>query len=386
MKTKFALVLSGGGFNCAYQVGAINYIAENWRAISGLSTPMKFDIIAGISGGAINGSLVAMDKLSLLHNLWVNKIGKIGASEIYNSDFIDTHSTSDKLKIKIDLKALAKKYFSKIKVELGLFDKVGLLFSKNKRKVVIDSYLSEFYQVVKEELSEFKAIADNSPLHEKLKLYLDRGQIKDTIFTCGFVSLDSGLYHSVKHTDFSSEEDFVLGVSASSAIPFIWNPVNKISFQSGTQTIQSFNNVDGGVMNVSPLGDVIKLIAEDQEECRYKLFVINCNSGIPKQEDYSSKSIGSIIARSFYQLTLNEVFNNDINQFMQLNEITKQLEKINQQVPLTTNSNRPIKSFEAVIISPERADELGNPLVANDKLIYQRMAQGYSSARKNIIF
>ena len=131
---------------------------------------------------------------------------------------------------------------------------------------------------------------------------------------------------------------------------------------------------------------MIKLIAEDQEECRYKLFVINCNSGIPKQEDYSSKSIGSIIARSFYQLTLNEVFNNDINQFMQLNEITKQLEKINQQVPLTTNSNRPIKSFEAVIISPGRADELGNPLVANDKLIYQRMAQGYSSARKNIIF
>ena len=80
MKTKFALVLSGGGFNGAFQVGALKYISENWKAISGLDTPMKFDIISGVSTGAINGALVAMNELDLLHNLWINQIGKLGAS------------------------------------------------------------------------------------------------------------------------------------------------------------------------------------------------------------------------------------------------------------------------------------------------------------------
>lgn len=31
MKTKIALVLSGGGFNGAFQVGALEYLKQNWK-------------------------------------------------------------------------------------------------------------------------------------------------------------------------------------------------------------------------------------------------------------------------------------------------------------------------------------------------------------------
>lgn len=384
--TKFALVLSGGGFNGAFQVGSLKYLSDNWRAITGLATPMKFDLISGVSAGAINGALVAMNELSLLHNLWVNKIGRLGASEIYNSDFIDTHSQSDYLKIRINIKNLAKKFFSKIHLEMSAMDKIALIISQSTRQQVIDKYLQLFYDTVKSQMGEFKAIADNEPLRKKLALYLDRSKIKNTIFTCGFVSLNSGKYHSVKQDDFLSNDDFVGGVLSSSSIPFVWNPVPKVSFNCGQEQILAFNNVDGGVMNVSPLGDVIKLIEEDKEECRYKIFVINCNSGTPKYEDCSESSIGAIISRSFYQLTLTEIFNNDIQHFMQVNDLVKQVEKSGSNLQLKTLNNRPLRSFDAVVISPERGDELGNPLVANEKLIHQRMAQGYQCAKKAIIF
>lgn len=385
MKTKYALVLSGGGLMCSYQVGALNYIESHWKAITGQQTPMKFDIVSGISGGCLNGALVAMDKMSLLREIWINQIGRKGVSEIYTSDFIDTRSKSDQLKIRIDLKSLAQKYFSKIKIELGVLDKLRLVFSQEARKEIINRYLAIFYDTVKEQLTSFKSIADNSPLRDKLHKYLDRSQIKNTVFSGGFVSLNSGEYHSVKHTDYLSDEDFINGVLASASIPFVWNPVEKVSFTKGSETIRSFNNIDGGVMNVSPLGDAIKLMHEDQEECQWKIFVINCNSGRHKYEDFSNRSIGGIIARAFYQLTLTEVYNNDIEHFMRLNDIVRQSEQKGYDLDLKTYSDRKIKSFDATIICPESPETLGSPLVANESLTEMRMEQGYESARKNII-
>lgn len=386
MKTKYALVLSGGGLMCSYQVGALNYIEQNWRIITGQQKPMKFDIVSGISGGCLNGALVAMDKLSLLRDIWINQIGRKGASEIYKSDFIDTRSKGEKLKIHIDLKSLAQKYFSKIKIELGMLDKLRLIFSQQARKEIINRYLALFQETVKEQLAGFRAIADNSPLRDKLHKYLDRSQIKNTVFSGGFVSLNSGEYHSVKHSDYLSDEDFINGVLASASIPFVWNPVDKVSFNRGSEIIHSFNNIDGGVMNVSPLGDAIKLMHEDPEDCEWKIFVINCNSGKHKYEDFSNRSIGGIIARAFYQLTLTEVYNNDIEHFMRINDFIRQGEKKGIDLHLKTFSERKMKSFDATIICPENPETLGSPLVANEKLTEQRMAQGYETARKSIIF
>ncbi len=380
-KQKFALVLSGGGFNCAFQLGALNYINKNWKKITGLSTPMKFDIIAGVSGGALNGSLVAMNELALLNDLWIYQIGKKGVSEVYTSELIDTSSKADKIKLKIDVKQLAKKLIPELKVKFGFFNKLGLIFSKQKRKEVLQSIIKEVEQSVKVNLPKYKSIADNTPLRKKLEKYLDRSKIKGTDFLCGFVSLDTGAYHGVLHNQFSSEQDFINGVIASTSIPMVWNPVKSIQFNSENGLVQSLNNVDGGVRNVTPLGDVIKLINQDKEDCDYKIIVINTNSGKPKQKDFSNKSIIEIAVRSLYEIAITEVFNNDVHHFTRVNKIVKQAEAWDDEIALFNERNTQIKSFDAVIINPHKDIEMGSSLVANEKLINFRMLHGASMAQ-----
>jgi len=380
-KEKYALVLSGGGFNCAFQLGALNYINENWKRITGISTPMKFDIIAGVSGGALNGSLLAMNQLPLLNDLWVHQIGRKGVSEVYTSELIDTSSKADKIKLKIDVKQLAKKLIPELKIKLGFFNKVGLIFSKQKRKEILKTILQEVEESIKVNLPKYKSIADNAPLIKKLEKYLDRSKIKETDFLCGFVSLDTGAYHGVLHNQFNSDQDFINGVVASTSIPMVWNPVKEIQFNTENGTVNSKNNVDGGIRNVSPLGDVIKLINQDKEDCDYKIIVINTNSGQPKKKDFSNKSIIEIAVRSLYEIAITEVFNNDVHHFAKVNDIVKQSEAWDNDIALYNEYNTQIKSFDSVIINPHQDIDLGSPLVANEKLINHRMIHGETMAQ-----
>lgn len=380
-KKKFALVLSGGGFKGAFQLGALNYISENWQKITGLSTPMKFDIIAGVSVGALNGSFLAMNKLNLLNDLWVQQIARKGVSEIYTSDFIDTSSKSDTVKLKLNIKQIAKQLIPEINIKLNLFSKLGLIFSKEKRKKIIDSILEEIEIGIKANLPNIQAVADNTPLKKKLHKYLDRNEIKDTNFICGFVSLDSGKYHGVLHHEFASENDFVNGVLASTAIPMIWNPVHEIAFSSSSVLTRSKNNVDGGIRNVSPLGDVIRLINEDPEDCKYSILIVNCNNGSPITESYDNKSIAAIAARSMYEIALTEIFNNDVDHFVKVNEIVKQVESSDRPIQLYGASKRPLKSFDAIVINPDKELDLGSPLAANERLIEHRLIHGANMAQ-----
>jgi NTE family protein len=383
MKTKYALVLSGGGFKGAFQVGALKYLKENWQKITGLASPMKFDIISGVSAGSINGSMLAMGKFDLLEELW-QLIGENGASEIYTSEFIDTDSKEDKLKFKFDILSLIKRFNLKIDINLNFFQKLEMIFSKSKRKEVVQELIQKIGESLKENYKNFRSIASNKPLLEKLKLYLDRNKIEGTVFTAGFVSLNTGTYNCVKHSEFATNEDFVNGVLASTAIPLVWEPVDKVKFIKNGMLQNSHNNVDGGLMNVSPLGDVIRLIEEDSEDCKYKVIVINCNSGIPKYENFSNKGIGAIAARSAYELTLNEIFNNDIDHFVRINDLVKHFEVA--QVELKNPNGRVIKSFEAMIINPDSSVDLGSPLAANEKLIQQRIQHGFDQASKSKLF
>ena len=68
---KYALVLSGGGFKGAFQVGALQYLLENGiRHNDGtVMINPKFDFIAGVSVGALNGSFMAMEDFEGLKKL-----------------------------------------------------------------------------------------------------------------------------------------------------------------------------------------------------------------------------------------------------------------------------------------------------------------------------
>ena len=230
-------------------------------------------------------------------------------------------------------------------------------------------------------LPKFKSIADNTPLRKKLTEYLNRSKIKGTKFISGFVSLDSGEYHSVLHHQYHSDIDFVNGVLASTAMPMVWSPVDSIRFNTSQGLIDSKNNIDGGIRNVSPLGDVIKLINEDSGS-KYKVIVINTNSGVTKPKDFSNQSILSIAFRSLYEIAMTEVFNNDVQFFTKVNHIVKQAEAWDHEITLFNEQNQQIKSFDSVIISPDKGFDLGNPLVANKKLIKNRMEHGMKMTKE----
>jgi NTE family protein len=379
-KQKIALVLSGGGFNGAFQVGALNYIQENWNKITGLTSPMKFDLIAGVSAGALNGALIAMNKLDLLNDLWINKIGKNGVTEIYTSDIIDTSSTSSEIKLKVDLKSISKRLIPEIDLQFGFLKKLGLVFSKKKRKQILDKLLSKVEKGIKVNYSNLKSVADNTPLKRKLEKYISQKEMKGTKYYCGFVSLDTGKYHSVHSGSFLTNEDFINGILASTAIPVVWKPVPKINFRTPSGIVCSTNNVDGGVRNVSPLGDIIKLI--NKEDADYKIIVINCNSGTVKQEDFGKKSIGAITSRSVYDIALTEIFNNDVNHFMKINELVKQTKQVYDNVILKNKYVKKLKAFDAVVINPHKDIDLGSALVANEDLISYRILHGRAMAKE----
>lgn len=378
-KQKYALVLSGGGFNGAFQLGALNYLNENWYRITGRKEAMHFDVIAGVSTGALNGVMTAMGKLDELNDLWLNRIGKNGVSEIYTSNFIDTNDKSGLLKFKPNLPNLFEEFLPGFKIKTSLKEKVSMLFSKKKRGKVFKRVLSELGNEFSQGIRKFKSIADNSPLRFKLSHLLDRDKIQRTRFLCGFVSLDSGEYHNVEHSQFISDDDFLKGVLASTAMPMIWQPVKQIKFRKNGRLHTSRNNVDGGVRNVSPLGDLIHLI-NDEEDANYRIIVINCHNELMQNKTFDNEGLGSITARSVYEIAFNEIFRNDIQHFTQVNHLVRQTKAWDNEIALFDKQKRELREFNAVIINPHKDVDLGNALVANEELIEQRMLHGRTMA------
>jgi NTE family protein len=257
-----------------------------------------------------------------------------------------------------------------------------LKFGTNRKKV-----MKEIGASLKENLPKFKSIADNTPLKKKLEKLFDRNEIKGTRFYCGFVSLDKGEYYAVPHEDFTSNEDFINGVLASTAMPIVWEPVPSISFLN--ERVQC--SVDGGIKNVSPLGDLISVIsAENDPETEYVVFVINTSCCHTEEEDHEQSNVAKIAVRSLVDIAINEIFNNDLRQFVQVNDILAQLKEQNIDVPLydfdylnKKRSKRALQSFKAVIIHPG-LKVLGDTLCASKAVIERRIKHGEQRAKQAV--
>ena len=70
---KVALVLSGGGAQGAYEIGA-------WKALRKLK--FKFDLVNGTSVGALNGIMVVQNDFYKAYKIWKN----ISFKDIYDTD------------------------------------------------------------------------------------------------------------------------------------------------------------------------------------------------------------------------------------------------------------------------------------------------------------
>jgi len=365
---KTALVLSGGGFRGAFQAGALKVLKENWNKIEPGEPEFKFNIVAGVSAGALNGLLVAQNKFDELLELW-NSIGENGVEEIYTSDFIDTHFdkslSKPKIKFKFDWNNLRKH------------------FPKTTRNIVFKALFNRknLFHTLEDELYNFKSLADNSNLFQLIKKYARKEFFEECSYKCGYVSLNTGDFYSVDICDFETDEDFAKGVLASSAMPTVWPPVDKIRVNGAVHE----QCVDGGIRNVSPLRAVIEDIKKDSNPDEYTIIIINCSTGKIQPENFAQKNIAQIGLRSLIDIAITEIFNNDIREFLTKNHIVKQIE---QQHPgeviydfdfENRRTGKPLVYFKSILIQPDD-NVLGDTLTATKKQIRERIEHGIYKA------
>jgi NTE family protein len=381
---KLALALSGGGFKGAFQIGALQYLQEHWFFLQTSRQPLHFDVVTGVSVGSLNGMMVASRKFTQLEQLWAD-VARNGVEEIYTSEFIDTKDQGDQLKLKLDFNTLAKRFVPNLNVgNVSLFQGLGLLFSKRKREKFFQQILTTAGSDVKANLKYFKALADNTPLRNKLEKLAKIEDIRDTIFRCGYVSLNTGEYYSFRHSEFNTNADFAAAILASTAQPIVWPPVDTIRTAPQKPASPQRFSVDGGIRNVSPLGDVIREINLDRSNSEYLIVIINCSNGKIQPEDFSDKNIAQIAVRSLVDIAITEIFNNDIKEFVDKNFIVQQVQQKHPGEVVfdydfhTQKAGRPLRYFDALIIQPD--DNLGDGLVANDRLIQKRIEHGKEKA------
>ena len=376
-KRKFALVLSGGGFKGAFQVGALNYLKDKWKQIAPNSGAMHFDIIAGVSVGALNGAMMAMNKQKELNELW-EQVAQNGVEEIYTSPFIDTKAQEDEPKFHFNAEVLKEHFLPDFTVNAKLWDGIKMLFSKKARQKFIKKTMEDAANSIGSRIANFQNVADNTPLYKKLQRIMDKNAITDCQYLCGFVSLDDGSYSSIPSTQFLENEDFINGILASTAMPIVWKPVPDI--RTANKRIR--NSVDGGIRNNSPLGDVIQAIQDDPEkDVEYTVVIINCGTGSVKNKDFSRSNIFQIALRSLEEITMSEIFDNDIRHFLRINEIVCQAKAAG--VELYKDQNCPLQEFKTILIQPAE-DILGDMLCANEALIHRRMKHGQQKAQAAI--
>lgn len=286
---KTALVLSGGGAKGAFQAGAERYARE----VKGY----HWDIIAGVSVGALNGAMLAMEKYSRLMEIW----NTISDEQVYTGGF-------------------------------NLLSVIRLLFGAR-----------SFY--------------GNQPLQQLLHQEFEPQRIRADL-RVGAVSLVDGGYVEFRAHDPNLEK----AILASTVMPVIWEPVDVSEKHTSM--------VDGGVRNISPIGDVLD---SDPSE----IVIINCSperiSGLPG----APKDIAKIGLRTL-DILLDELFLSDVNEFLRINHLVQQAEA--QGITLYHPSGRPYRYYECKVISP--VEPLGDTLDFSQASVQRSLQAGVERARE----
>lgn len=288
-----ALVLSGGGAKGAFQVTAEKYLREE--------KDYHWNVIAGVSVGALNAVILGTGKHQRLEEIWNN--------------------------------------ITRDQVMTGRFT---------------------IWSLIRMKFFDAKSIYGNKPVWELIKREIDPNAISMDV-RVGAVSLATGEYEVFRPTDLG----FLKGVLASTAIPVIWEPVDV--------TADHLKMVDGGVRNVSPLGDVLDT---DPEE----VVVINCS---PREPPTPTKPLDNGIEIGIFTLDLlmNEILLTDIREFEQINSTVRQarnhgLELINEK------KGRPYKEYKLHVIEP--AEPLGDTLDFSRDSINRSLQAGRDRAEQEV--
>src|SRR5690606_679323 len=155
-----------------------------------------------------------------------------------------------------------------------------------------------------------------------------------------------GQYYSMKQDDFTSNEALQNAVLASSSIPLVWPAVDHIK----TNNFELSYLIDGGIRNVTPLGDAVRY-AQQSEGDDFYFIVISCHSpGLETMKE--APNLLSTIERTIFDIAMNEIRITDLSEFLRVNDLVRQAQE--KGVELHGKDGRKLKSFKVKIIEPLR--------------------------------
>ncbi|MBD3334711.1 MAG: patatin [Candidatus Eisenbacteria bacterium] len=286
---KTALVLSGGGAKGAFQIGAEKYARE----VKGYD----WDLLAGVSVGALNAVMLAMERYQRLEGIWRH----ISNRQVYRGG-------------------------------VNIWRLIKILFGR-------------------------RSFFDNDPLQRMIDAEVDVAQIRKPV-QVGAVDLVTGRYMRFRPRD----PNFKQAVLASTVMPVIWEP----TAVGGDLR----HMVDGGLRNITPLGDVL-------EEEAGEIVIINCNPRGEVKVDPPPADIVDIAKRSL-DIALSEIFVNDLREFLRINGLVRQAEAAG--TTLRNAEGRVLRHYTARIIEPDAP--LGDTLDFSREAIAQRIDAGWKKARE----
>ncbi len=296
---QITLVLSGGGAKGAFQVGALEVFFDQGY---------EFDVISGVSVGALNGAMIATGQFSELLQLW---------HSIRKRDILRTRPIAGVIK------------------QFVLY-KMGIS-------------------------SPPRGVHNHKPLKRLLSNYLIDKKVH-TPFHFGFVTLENGNYvkATVQRGEHRIDEDDILRILASSAIPVQFDPVDFYN-----QTL-----VDGGIRNISPIAEVLPYNPDK--------IVIMPTEPLDGQQDKVKVNDILRIAKRSIDVMLEEIFKEDIQRFVQINRLVGQA--ASQDATLKKPNGTPYKYIKSHIVAPQ--EPLGDSLDFSEDMINKRYKAGKERARQ----
>lgn len=306
MSKKTALILSGGGARGAYQAGVLKGLSE----ILPEKKKSPFQIISGVSAGAINSAKLACDldsfsnAIEKLNYLW----SQITHEQVFKTDFLSLNKLS-----------------------------IALL---NSGSLSIDSML---------DTSPLQTLLKKNCDFEKLKKNLNANVFESLIITAN--NYNSGAAVSFVQTNTANltwkdsrrvarlTEINHQHVMASSAIPLLFPPIK----------IESQYYGDGCVRNNTPCSPSIRLGAE-------RLFVIGVRTQLnaPVIQEIDEKPVKSPSFVRIINTLLNAVLldsvEQDVHRIQRINQLTELLKE--------NTSRSEFKSIPALCISP--SEDIGH--------------------------
>lgn len=293
------MVLSGGGARGAFQVGVLDVFCKQGY---------EFDMVSGVSVGALNGAMIATRQFTELQQLW---------RTIRKEDILRSRSLGEV-------------------IQQFVLYKIGIADPP-------------------------RGLNNLTPLKRLLSNHLFGKEIQIP-FHFGFVPLESGHYvnATIRREGHRIDEDDILRILASSAIPFQFDPVDFYD-----QTL-----VDGGIRHISPIAQVLPYNPDE-------IVVIPTKPLDGRQEEAEVDDILQIGQRAI-DVMLDEIFIEDIQRFVQINRLVGQANR--QGITLKKPDNTPYKHINATIVAPTQI--LGDSLDFGEEILQKRYERGKERARE----